>query len=207
MQVVLSIRRGVVLPSMLLRKLGTQIGEAGSDCAFRELGRVERTLFLLRFVSDPQTRRTIRAETTKIEVLTTIFSTGSPSAARSSKAAIRSSRRSSSNTPAWSPTRSCSPTSPTCTVASLVQLAAGAHRHARPGQMSRPYTREHIRRFGQYRPGHGRPASASQSPAAPVRDGLVTTFYTYSQLPRLWCLKVIAGAVHRIAGARHPGDA
>lgn len=35
--------------------------------AFRELGRVERTLFLLRYISDPEIRRTIRAETTKIE--------------------------------------------------------------------------------------------------------------------------------------------
>ena len=35
--------------------------------AFRELGRVERTLFLLRFISSVDVRRTIRAETTKIE--------------------------------------------------------------------------------------------------------------------------------------------
>ena len=35
--------------------------------AFRELGRVERTLFLLRFFSNVETRRIIRAETTKIE--------------------------------------------------------------------------------------------------------------------------------------------
>ena len=35
--------------------------------AFRDLGRVERTLFLLRFISNADVRRTIRAETTKIE--------------------------------------------------------------------------------------------------------------------------------------------
>ena len=35
--------------------------------AFRELGRVERTLFLLRFISNMDIRRTIRAETTKVE--------------------------------------------------------------------------------------------------------------------------------------------
>jgi len=35
--------------------------------AFRELGRVERTLFLLRFFSSAEVRRGIRAETTKIE--------------------------------------------------------------------------------------------------------------------------------------------
>jgi TnpA family transposase len=35
--------------------------------AFRELGRVERTLFLLRFISSVDVRRTIRAETTKTQ--------------------------------------------------------------------------------------------------------------------------------------------
>nr|WP_260691870.1 transposase [Rhizobium leguminosarum] len=35
--------------------------------AFRELGRVERTLFLLQYISQPQTRQATRAETTKIE--------------------------------------------------------------------------------------------------------------------------------------------
>ena len=35
--------------------------------AFRELGRVERTLFLLEFISDPSMRQHIRAETTKVE--------------------------------------------------------------------------------------------------------------------------------------------
>jgi TnpA family transposase len=67
MQVVLSIQAGLVLPSMLLRKLGSHNRKSRLCLAFRELGRVERTLFLLRYVSDPQTRRTIRAETTKIE--------------------------------------------------------------------------------------------------------------------------------------------
>ena len=67
MQVVLSIQAGLVTPSMLLRKLGSRNRKNRLYQAFRELGRVERTLFLLRFISDPQTRRTIRAETTKIE--------------------------------------------------------------------------------------------------------------------------------------------
>ncbi|MEC5383980.1 Tn3 family transposase, partial [Aurantimonas sp. C2-6-R+9] len=67
MQVVLSIQAGLVTPSMLLRKLGTNSRKNRLYQAFRELGHVERTLFLLRYISDPQTRRTIRAETTKIE--------------------------------------------------------------------------------------------------------------------------------------------
>ncbi len=58
---------GVVMPSMLLRKLGTYNRRSRLYRAFRELGRVERTLFLLRFISNGEVRRTIRAETTKIE--------------------------------------------------------------------------------------------------------------------------------------------
>jgi TnpA family transposase len=66
-QVVLSIQAGVVMPSMLLRKLGTYNRRSRLYRAFREFGRVERTLFLLRFISNVDIRRTIRAETTKIE--------------------------------------------------------------------------------------------------------------------------------------------
>jgi len=66
-QVVLSIQAGRVMPSMLLRKLGTNNRRRLLYRAFRELGRVERTLFLLRFFSSTEVRRVIRAETTKIE--------------------------------------------------------------------------------------------------------------------------------------------
>jgi TnpA family transposase len=67
MQVVLSIQAGKVLPSMLLRKLGSRSRKNRLYLAFRELGRVVRTLFLLRFVSEADLRQSIRAETTKIE--------------------------------------------------------------------------------------------------------------------------------------------
>ena len=66
-QVVLSIQAGRVMPSMLLRKLGTYSRQSLLYRAFRELGRVERTLFLLLFISNAEVRRVIRAETTKIE--------------------------------------------------------------------------------------------------------------------------------------------
>ena len=66
-QVVLSIQAGRVMPSMLLRKLGTYKRRGLLYRAFRELGRVERTLLLLRFFSNVEIRRTIRAETTKID--------------------------------------------------------------------------------------------------------------------------------------------
>ncbi len=67
MQVVLSIQAGKVLPSMLLRKLGSRNRKNRLYLAFRELGRVVRTLFLLRFISEAELRQSIRAETTKIE--------------------------------------------------------------------------------------------------------------------------------------------
>jgi TnpA family transposase len=67
MQVVLSIQAGKVLLSMLLRKLGSRSRKNRLYLAFHELGRVVRTLFLLRFVSEADLRQSIRAETTKIE--------------------------------------------------------------------------------------------------------------------------------------------
>jgi TnpA family transposase len=67
MQVVLSIQAGKVLPSMLLRKLSSHNRQNKLYLAFRELGRVERTLFLLRYVSENELRHSIRAETTKVE--------------------------------------------------------------------------------------------------------------------------------------------
>ncbi len=52
---------------MLLRKLGKHNRKSRLYCAFRELGRVERTLFLLRYISSTEMRLSIRAETTKVE--------------------------------------------------------------------------------------------------------------------------------------------
>ena len=66
-QVALSIQAGRVMPSMLLRKLGSYSRKSLLYRAFRELGRGERTLFLLRYISSTEVRRVIRAETTKIE--------------------------------------------------------------------------------------------------------------------------------------------
>lgn len=67
MQVVLSIQAGKVLPSMLLRKLNSNNRRNKLYRAFREVGRVTRTLFLLRYTSEADFRQTIRAETTKVE--------------------------------------------------------------------------------------------------------------------------------------------
>jgi len=67
MQVVLSIHAGKVLPSLLLQKLGVYSRQSSLYKAFSELGRVERTLFLLTYMTDPALRQQIRAETTKVE--------------------------------------------------------------------------------------------------------------------------------------------
>ena len=56
MQVVLSIQAGKVMPSMLLRKLGSHNRQNKLYRAFRELGRVIRTLFLLRYISEADFR-------------------------------------------------------------------------------------------------------------------------------------------------------
>jgi len=67
MQVVLSIQEGKLLPSMLLRKLGNHSRKNRLYRAFRELGRVVRTVFLLRYISDETLPWQITATTNKVE--------------------------------------------------------------------------------------------------------------------------------------------
>jgi TnpA family transposase len=67
LQVVLSIQAGKVIPSMLLQKLGVYSRKNRLYLAFRELGRVVRTIFLLEYVSSKPMRMEIRGATTKIE--------------------------------------------------------------------------------------------------------------------------------------------
>ena len=67
MQVVISIHQGKVLPSMLLQKLGTNNRKNKLYKAFRELGRVIRTIFLLDYASSEQLRRKIQATSNKVE--------------------------------------------------------------------------------------------------------------------------------------------
>jgi TnpA family transposase len=148
-QVVLSIQAGVVMPSMLLRKLGTYNRRSRLYGAFRELGRVERTLFLLRFISSGEIRRTIRAETTKIEAYNDFLdwiSFGGP--------VIKS----------GDPVEQEKQLKYASLVANAIMLSnvadlsvalssMAAERHTvTPGLVGclSPYTREHIRRFGQY---------------------------------------------------------
>lgn len=67
LQVVLSIKVGKILSSVLLRKLGNYSRKNRLYQAFRELGRVVRTVFLLHYISDIQLREQITASTNKVE--------------------------------------------------------------------------------------------------------------------------------------------
>jgi hypothetical protein len=67
MQVVLSIREGRLSSTLLLRRLGTESHKNNVYKAFRELGRVIRTITLLRFISEPELREEITAATNKVE--------------------------------------------------------------------------------------------------------------------------------------------
>ena len=63
LRVALSISQGKLRSSTILRKLGTESRKNRLYLAFRALGRVVRTIFLLRFMHEEELRRTISAAT------------------------------------------------------------------------------------------------------------------------------------------------
>ena len=67
LRVVLSIKAGKVSSSTLLRKLSNYSRKNRLYQAFRELGRVVRTIFLLDYISDMELREQITATTNKVE--------------------------------------------------------------------------------------------------------------------------------------------
>ncbi|MBL8470801.1 MAG: Tn3 family transposase [Rhodocyclaceae bacterium] len=67
LRVVLSIKAGKISSSTLLRKLGNYSRKNRLYQAFRELGRVVRTTFLLQYISDLELRDQITATTNKVE--------------------------------------------------------------------------------------------------------------------------------------------
>lgn len=66
LQVAQSIRAGRISPSTILRKLGTASRENKLYSAFRELGRVVRTIFLLEYISNDELRGSFRRRRTTI---------------------------------------------------------------------------------------------------------------------------------------------
>ena len=67
LQVAQSIKAGRISPSTILRKLGTASRKNKLYYAFRELGRVIRTAFLLEYITDKSLRRIIQGSTNKCE--------------------------------------------------------------------------------------------------------------------------------------------
>ena len=67
LRVALSVKAGRLLPSAILRRLGTYSRKNRLYFAFRELGRVIRTIFLLRYLGSIELRRLINAATNKSE--------------------------------------------------------------------------------------------------------------------------------------------
>ena len=66
-QVALSVQEGKISSSMLLRKLGYYSKKNSLYKAFQELGRVRRSIFLLKYISDPKLPRMITASSNKAE--------------------------------------------------------------------------------------------------------------------------------------------
>ena len=67
LRVAISIKLGKITASTVLRRLGTYSRKNKLYWAFRELGKVVRTMFLLRYIDDVEVRRTIHAATNKSE--------------------------------------------------------------------------------------------------------------------------------------------
>ena len=67
LQVVLSIKAGKIVPSTLLRKLNNYNNKNKLYLAFKELGNVIRTIFLLEYISNIEMRQQITVSTNKME--------------------------------------------------------------------------------------------------------------------------------------------
>lgn len=63
----ISIKKGIVTPSAILRRAGGRSRKNRRYYAFQELGKVIRTLFLLHYISDYELRQFIQRETNKSE--------------------------------------------------------------------------------------------------------------------------------------------
>ena len=67
LRVVTSIRTGTVTASVIMRQLASYPRQNGVAAALRELGRMERTLFTLDWIDDPELRRATGQELNKGE--------------------------------------------------------------------------------------------------------------------------------------------
>jgi TnpA family transposase len=67
LRVAVSIKAGTILPSDILRRMNSHSRKNRLYFAFRELGRVVPTVFLLKYISDLELRHVIQTATTKSE--------------------------------------------------------------------------------------------------------------------------------------------
>ena len=67
LRIVASLRAGTVTASVIMRQLASHPRQNGVAAALRELGRMERTLFTLDWIEDPELRRSTGAELNKGE--------------------------------------------------------------------------------------------------------------------------------------------
>jgi TnpA family transposase len=67
LRLAVSIRQGTVTASLMLRKLGSYPRQNGLANALRELGRIERTLFMLDWLQNIDLRRRVNAGLNKGE--------------------------------------------------------------------------------------------------------------------------------------------
>ena len=71
-QVITAMRNKVVTPSLILKKLSAYKQQNSLAAAMREIGRIERTLFTLRWFEDPELRKMVTAELNKGETRNTL---------------------------------------------------------------------------------------------------------------------------------------
>jgi len=67
LRVAISIKKGKITASTILRRLGTYSRQNKLYLAFKELGKVVRTIFLLRYIDEVELRKTIQSATNKSE--------------------------------------------------------------------------------------------------------------------------------------------
>lgn len=150
LRIVLSIKTGRVSASTILRRLGTYSRKNKLYSAFAELGRVTRTIFLLKYISDPDLRSTITAATNKSEQFNDFIKWirfGGDGVIEENDRDEQRKLIKYNHLVA-----NCLILHNVCTLTRLLsQLAKGGHTfdEATIGQIS-PYLRHHINRFGDY---------------------------------------------------------
>jgi TnpA family transposase len=151
LRVTLSIKAGRIAASTILRKLGTYSRGNRLYLAFRELGRVLRTVFLLRYLSNPRLRRIIHAATNKSEkfhdFLKWVFFGGEKIISENDREAQRKIIKYNQLV------ANCIVFHNVCTVTQILEQMEKEGKAINVealGKMS-PYLTQHINRFGKYR--------------------------------------------------------